>query len=212
MMVRIEPDDSAYPAVLREHLNGDALSCLYALGDAAILKHCLLGLICSVQCPGSIILKTLDAVRLLRDAGVAVAGGFHSPMERECLHLLLRGRAPVLYCAARGLAGLRLGLAAREAVKAGRLLALSPFDEEVKRITGDRARRRNEIVAALSREILIPHAVSGGKVWALAVNLLEEGRRVFTFDDAENADLIGAGATAVVTEALIQEIVPGAFP
>jgi len=33
-------------------------------------------------------MKTFDAIRELRDTGVVVAGGFHSPMERECLDFL----------------------------------------------------------------------------------------------------------------------------
>ena len=45
-------------------------------GDPALLTRPLLGLVCSVQCPGSIILKLYDAIRELRDAGVTVIGGF----------------------------------------------------------------------------------------------------------------------------------------
>jgi hypothetical protein len=34
-------------------------------------------------------LKTYDLARDLRDADVPVIGGFHTPMEKECLRLLL---------------------------------------------------------------------------------------------------------------------------
>lgn len=66
------------------------------LGDRKILKRHLLGLICSIRCPGSIVIQTFDAMRALRDAGVIVVGGFHSPMERECLDILLRGSQQVI--------------------------------------------------------------------------------------------------------------------
>ena len=56
---------------------------LYTLGDSGILRNQLLGLICSIQCPGSIIIKTFDVIRGLRDEKVIMIGGFHSPMERE---------------------------------------------------------------------------------------------------------------------------------
>jgi len=56
-----------------------------------------------VQCSGIIILKTFDAIRMLRDKGIVVIGGFHSPMERECLDLLQRGNQPVILCSAKGL-------------------------------------------------------------------------------------------------------------
>lgn len=203
MIVRIEADDSAYPAVLRERLDGEISPCLYVLGDTAILTHCFLGLICSVQCPGGIILKTLDAVRLLRDAGIAVIGGFHAPMERECLDLLLRGTQPVVYCAARGLAGLRLGKEARAVLREGRLLAVSPFAEDVRRATAERALRRNALVANLARTLLVPYAVPGGKVWETVLTSLDRGQRVLTFADEENAALIAAGAVPVAVQGLV---------
>ena len=81
MISRIEQGDSDYPRVLRYRLGDDAPSCLHVIGKAEILRHHLLGLVCSIQCPGSIVIETLDAIRTLRDAGVAVVGGFHSPME-----------------------------------------------------------------------------------------------------------------------------------
>ena len=59
-------------------------------------------IICSVSCPGGVVIKTYDAVRELRDAGVFVAGGFHSPVERGCLDFLLRGAQPVVLCPACG--------------------------------------------------------------------------------------------------------------
>src|SRR5438874_11847977 len=103
---------------------------LESLGDRAILSRPALGLICSVKCPGRVVLKTFDAVRELRDHGIAVAGGFHSPMEKECLDFLLRGDQPVIVCPARGLAHMRVPGAWRAAIDAGRLLVLSPFGDK----------------------------------------------------------------------------------
>jgi hypothetical protein len=44
----------------------------------------------------------------VRDAGIVMAGGFHSPMEQDCLDFLLRGNQPVVVCPAKGLAHVRL--------------------------------------------------------------------------------------------------------
>jgi hypothetical protein len=123
----IEPDNANYPLILVERLNNAAPQNLYALGDPNILRNQLLGLICSIQCPGSIIIKTFDVIRRLRDEKVVMIGGFHSPMERECLDLLLRGAQPVILCPARSLRNLRMGKAARKALSEGRLLGLSFF-------------------------------------------------------------------------------------
>lgn len=53
-----------------------------------------LALVCSVKCPGDLILKTYDLAQQLREAEVTIIGGFHSLMERECLTILLRGNQP----------------------------------------------------------------------------------------------------------------------
>lgn len=84
--------DKDYPAVLQNRLGVAAPAQLYAMGNVAVLQQRLLGLICSIKCPGSIILKTFDTIRALRDAGVTMVGGFLSPMERDCLDILLRGK------------------------------------------------------------------------------------------------------------------------
>jgi predicted Rossmann fold nucleotide-binding protein DprA/Smf involved in DNA uptake len=164
------------------------------MGDVAIHRNRFLGLVCSVQCPGSAILKTFDAVRLLRDAGVPVIGGFHSPMERECLDLLLRGHQPVVLCPARGLTGLRLGRAARHALADGRLLILSPFGGNARRTTVARAVQRNGVVAALADVLLVPHAAPGGKTWTAVRAALGRHQPVLTFDTKGNAALLAAGA------------------
>ena len=193
---RIERGVSDYPAVRVDLLGDAAPRAIHAMGDTAILHNRLLGLVCSIRCPGSIVIQTFDAMRELRDAGMVVIGGFHSPMERECLDILLRGSQPVIVCAAKRLRGLRLGAAARKALKGGRLLVITPFDDRVKRTTAAQAIKRNELVAALADSMLIPYAAPGGKTEATAQNVLARGQPLFTFADENNAHLIQAGAKA----------------
>ncbi len=98
---------SASPALARAPHDLEQRT-LWAIGDAQILNVGLLALFCSVRCPGDLILKTYDLARTLRDAGVPVIGGFHSPMEKECLRLLLRGQQPVVVCPARNIENMRV--------------------------------------------------------------------------------------------------------
>lgn len=147
--------DPAYPAALREHLDDRAPECIFALGKLGILRHRKLALFCSVKCPGNLILKTYDLARELRDEGITVISGFHSPIEKECLRILLRGKQPIIVCPARALDGMRIPAECRAAFRGGRVLFLSPFTESPKRVTKDSARRRNEIVAALADEAFI---------------------------------------------------------
>src|SRR3989338_3043628 len=163
------PTDAGYPARLRERLGEHAPRTLIALGDPASLSQPKTALFCSVRCPGDAILGAYDTARKLRDEGVTVVSGFHSPVERECLRILLRGKQPIIICLARALEKIRLPADWRSAVEAGRLLLVSPFEKRPRRPTTESAQRRNEIVAALSDEALIIHAESGGSIERIAM-------------------------------------------
>jgi hypothetical protein len=55
-------------------------------------------LFCSARCPGSVILRAYDQAAQWRDTGHCVISGFHSPVEKECLRILLRGEPPFTIC------------------------------------------------------------------------------------------------------------------
>ena len=190
----VGPGDPDFPRRLADETKLRESLVLHARGSRSILHQPWLALICSVQCPGSVVIKTFDSIRELRDAGVAMAGGFHSPMEQDCLDFLLRGNQPVVVCPAKGLAHVRLPEAWSAGIEAGRLLLLSPFGDDVQRTTTAQAQTRNQLVAALSNAVLIPHASPGGKAEAVARQVLERGQPLFTFDDDENAKLLEQGA------------------
>ena len=94
------------------------------LGERLAIVYQKLALFCSVKCPGNLILQTYDLACALRDAGVTVIGGFHSPMEKECLSLLLRGMQPVIICPARSIERLRLPTSWKALLAEDRLLLL----------------------------------------------------------------------------------------
>ena len=84
-------------------------------------------LFASRRCDGNVILALFDRTRELRDAGRVVVGGFQSPVEKECLAILLRSpRSRLIILPARGLAGLRIPQAWRAPLAASRLLRNTP--------------------------------------------------------------------------------------
>ncbi len=133
-------------------------------------------------------------------------------MERECLDILLRGSQPVIMCAAKRLRGLRLGVAGRKAVREGRLLAISPFGDTVKRSTAAQAIQRNELVAALADAVLVPYAAPGGKAESTAQNILTRRQPLFTFPDENNAHLLHAGAEGYELARVESAITPDGTP
>ncbi|MBI2089310.1 MAG: hypothetical protein HYT78_11285 [Deltaproteobacteria bacterium] len=86
-LIRLDRSDAAYPTALNHYLGKDAPSSIAILGDPQALKADKLALFCSVKCPAKLILQTHDLAHELVQGGVTVIGGFHSPVEKECLRV-----------------------------------------------------------------------------------------------------------------------------
>jgi predicted Rossmann fold nucleotide-binding protein DprA/Smf involved in DNA uptake len=186
-----------FPQTLLADFDSEAPSDLWAAGPLALLGYPKTGFFCSSQCPGSIVLKTFDAITRMRDEGQVLIGGFHSVMEWECLGILLRGHQPVIWVPARSIAGMHLKPELVPAFNAGRLLILSPFPPKDKRITAALAEARNHFVGALADRIFVPHAAPAGKTATLVHQLFSQGKEVYTIDDRFNRELIFMGAISV---------------
>jgi hypothetical protein len=137
-------------------------------------------LFCSARCPGDAILAAYDQAAQWRDEGRCIISGFHSPIEKECLRILLRGKQPIIICPARSLDGMRIPREWREPLDQGRLLVLSCFAKQDRRATADLARQRNLFVAALADEIYAAHVNPGSnteqllaraRAWGLPIHL-----------------------------------------
>lgn len=189
-LIRIGTDATEYPSALRE---ARVAVPIHAIGNLAHLNGHLLGFFCSTQCPGNLILDTYDLARELRNASVTVIGGFHSPMEKECLDLLLRGTQPIIICPARSIDRMRIPKPWKAPLTNGRLLVLSPFVKHRPRVSVELARQRNRFVAQLADEVFIAHAAAGSKTEAFCEELLTENKPVVTIDRTENAMLLELG-------------------
>ena len=121
------------------------------LGDPAILARPKLAMFCSVKCPGRLILGAYDFAQALRQGSWAVVGGFHSPMEKEWLGVLLRGPEALVLCVARPLEGIRVAADWRTPMEEGRLAIVSSASGEKRRLTAEGAQDRNRFSAALWR-------------------------------------------------------------
>ena len=177
-------------------------------GNLSLLDVPLTALFCSNRCPGDLILKIYDLARAMRDAGVPVIGGFQTPMERECLRLLLRGSQPVVVCPARGIDNMRIPRDWGTALDDNRLLVLSPFPSSARRPTEALAVQRNNLVAELAQRIFIAHAAPGSRTEAFARKLVESGKPLLTLDSPGNACLVEMGAEVFDPTRNVTELVP----
>lgn len=190
----IHPGDSVYPPMLPSLLGREAPSRIAVLGDLNILDRKTLALFCSVKCPGNLILQTYDLAQRLRQSGDTVIGGFHSPMEHECLTILLRGTQPVIVCPARSLSGMRIPAAYKQPLEQGRMLLLSPFADTVRRATVETAMLRNRFVAAVAGAIFVAHAEPRSKTEWFCRAVLEWQKPLYTLAGNANGYLLTMGA------------------
>ena len=167
--------DARYPVRLRERLGTHAPKEVSALGNLDLLALPKTAVFCSARCPGAAILAAHDQAVRWREAGHCVVSGFHSPVEKECLRILLRGCQPIIICPARSLESLRIPADWKAPLVEGRLLLLSAFSATQRRATAELAARRNELVAALADEVWFAHIAPGGKMQRLAENAARWG-------------------------------------
>lgn len=171
------------------------LSSLWLIGNADLLKESLLAIFCSTKCPGNVILRTYDFAVELRDHGIPVIGGFQTPVEKECLNILLKGNQPIVICPARNIQNLRIPENWSSAIEKGRLLIVSPFNAKHKRATITTAQFRNRFVAAIAPDLFFLYASAKSKTFNFAHEMVSTGRHVMTFDLAETENLKAVGAS-----------------
>ncbi|MDI6795246.1 MAG: hypothetical protein QME81_20690, partial [bacterium] len=149
------------------------------------------------QTAGNLILQTYDLAQRLRQVGITVVGGFHSPMERECLTILLRGTQPIIVCPARSITGMRMRAEYKQPLEKGRLLFLSPFIEEQRRATVQTASYRNRFVAALADHIFVAYASAGSKIEQFCREVLAWQKPLYTLEGDANIKLMALGAKPI---------------
>ena len=147
---------------------------------------------CSVRCPGDIILKSYDLAQKWRVEGQAVIGGFHSPVEKEVLKIMLRSTAQVCIVFARGLPK-RIPAEFRKPMDDGRLILVSPFEVKIKRATAESAMSRNSIITTLAEKIFVAYAASGSKTETLCRSISKWRKPCFTFPSQYTKNLINMG-------------------
>jgi predicted Rossmann fold nucleotide-binding protein DprA/Smf involved in DNA uptake len=135
---------------------------LWAHGNSRLLDQPLDALFCSKACPGSKIIEATDLAQRWRGENRAVVSGFHTPVEKECLRIFLRGSQPVVICPARGLDPFQLPSDWQTKFRRNELLIVSTFDSGVRRPTRETAEARNRLVFALATRHTIVHATPGG--------------------------------------------------
>jgi predicted Rossmann fold nucleotide-binding protein DprA/Smf involved in DNA uptake len=167
----MKPAPITLPALSAQRAGPEVAARIVGAGETALLDEPLLGLIASRECPGHVLLETLDRVPEWVKAGRVIVSGFHSPLEQQVLRSLLRRKGRAVKVLARGFGGqsadYRPTPIEREPLASGRLLVISAFGPDVRRTTRETALTRNRLVLALATEIVVPHVAAGSPLAAL---------------------------------------------
>ena len=197
---QLKQGDLVYPSAWKKFLGECHPEIITTMGNLDILNQKKLAFFCSIKCPGHLILKTYDLAQHLKQAGLTVIGGFHSPIERECLRILLRGPQPVIVCPARSIKGMRMRRVYIKPLEEGRLLFLSPFKESQRRNTVDTAMERNRFVAAVADAVFVAHASPNSKMEKFCHEVLKLGKPLYTFESEANSNLIEMGLKPITPD------------
>src|SRR5437868_4404785 len=118
---------------------------MHTHGNTKILDEHKIAFLCSRQMPAGTVLKCYDWAIEMRNKGNCVISGFHSSLEKDVLEILLKGKQPIIIALARGLKQ-KLEPELQKAFDDARLLIITPFAKEVRRVTKETARVRNQMM------------------------------------------------------------------
>lgn len=158
----------AEPTAKAEHVEAEPVEAtgLKYYGNVDIINLPKIAFLCSRSIPASAVLKCYDWAIEQREKGNCVISGFHSQIEKDVLHYLLKGNQPIIIVLARGLKE-KIEPELKTPLEQGRILIVSPFDRNVKRVTERTAEIRNKIIIELADKITVGYASKGGKLEAL---------------------------------------------
>jgi len=132
-------------------------------GNKEILKLNKTAFLCSQKCPAEIVLKSYDWAKEQREKGNCIVCGNHSQIEKDVFEILLKGKQPLILALARSIKK-RWEPEIEKAVNENRLLVISPFGNETKRVTRETAELRNKKIIEISDTIMVGYKSKNGQL------------------------------------------------
>lgn len=132
-------------------------------GNESILELSKTGFLCSRIVSATCVLSSFDWAISQAESGNCVIGGFHSKIEKDVLHFLLKGSQPLIIVLARGFYK-RWQPEIKARIDKGNLLIISPFEESVTSVTAQTCLIRNKLIVELADRIVIGYASPSGEI------------------------------------------------
>ncbi|MBF0343817.1 MAG: DNA-processing protein DprA [Nitrospirae bacterium] len=151
----------------------------YSKGNMELLNLHKVAFLCSRKCPERIVIRSYEWAIEQRQKGVCIISGFHSDIEKDVLYFLLKGNQPIIIALARGFIN-DIEPELRRQMNKNRLLIITPFEEDIKKVTVDTANLRNRLMLELADEIVVAYAKKDGNVDRLVQEMTASGKPVKT--------------------------------
>lgn len=142
---------------------------MHTIGNTEILRGHKTAFLCSRQIPAAAVLKCYDWAMKMREKKQCVISGFHSPLEKDVLAILLKGNQPLIVVLAKSLPQ-KPKPEFQKALNENRLLLISPFDKKVIRASERTALIRNKLMMELAEKIVVGFVKSDGHIDAVLKN------------------------------------------
>jgi len=145
------------------------------IGNIKLLKIPNTAFLCSRKVPASVVLKCYDWAIEQRNKGKCIISGFHSQIEKDVFHYLLKGKQPIILVLARGLKR-KMEPELLNASEQKRLLIITPFEKSITRVTRETARKRNQFMVNLADSITVGYVRESGQL----EELLKQTKKIIT--------------------------------
>ena len=133
------------------------------IGNLEFLSLYKRGFLCSRKVPAEIILKCYDWAIEQREKGVCVISGYHSKIEKDVFHYLAKGKQPIIEVLTRGMKN-RFNPVEIDLLSKNQLLIISPFTENIKRVTRETTYIRNKYIIENADDIFTGYIDPGGQL------------------------------------------------
>jgi predicted Rossmann fold nucleotide-binding protein DprA/Smf involved in DNA uptake len=140
-------------------------------GNIDLLKLHKTAFLCSRKAPVSAVLKCYDWATAMREQGKCVVSGFHSPLEKDVLHFLLKGKQPIILVLGRTIFK-QIPEEFLKPLSEDRLLIVSVSD--VPRQSEQTAEKRNQYIADIADSIVFGYLNIEGKLYSLYREIIDK--------------------------------------
>jgi len=159
---------------------GKDYNCCY-LGNIDLLSQIDFAFLCPSKCPGNIIIKARELAFEWLKKELTVAGGFHSPVERQVVNVLMKGSQPIVICLAVPLENMSVPETWKKGILEERILVITPIRKtDAQRPTQELCDIRDKFVTKLAAKIYIPYVDEHATIAELYKRLKQEGKLIFS--------------------------------